>query len=147
MNKNEAEKKIKKLREEINLHNYRYYVENNPVISDYEFDQLLKKLEKLESDFPELITPESPTQRISEQPSEGFETVEHKVPMLSLANTYTFDELREFDERIKKHVSDVEYVVWVAPDVGIVKCDYCSDSHYPNQAETKTYSLKNYSLR
>ena len=111
MNKNEAKKKIEKLREEINLHNYKYYVENNPVISDYEFDQLLKKLEKLESDFPELITPESPTQRVGEQPSEGFETVEHKVPMLSLANTYTYDELREFDERVKKHVSDVKYVV------------------------------------
>ncbi len=111
MNKNEAKKKIEKLREEINLHNYKYYVENNPVISDYEFDQLLKKLEKLESNFPELITPESPTQRVGEQPSEGFETVEHKVPMLSLANTYTYDELREFDERVKKHVSDVEYVV------------------------------------
>ncbi len=89
MNKNEAKKKIEILREEINLHNYKYYVENNPVISDYEFDQLLKELEKLESDFPELITPESPTQRVGEQPSEGFETVEHKVPMLSLANTYT----------------------------------------------------------
>jgi len=111
MNKNEAKKKIGKLREEINLHNFKYYVENNPVISDYEFDQLLKELEKLESDFPELITPDSPSQRVGEQPSEGFETVEHKVPMLSLANTYTYDELREFDERIKKHVSNVEYVV------------------------------------
>jgi len=111
MNKNEAKKKIGKLREEINLHNFKYYVENNPVISDYEFDQLLKELEKLESDFPELITPDSPSQRVGEQPSEGFETVEHKVPMLSLANTYTYDELREFDERIKKHVNNVEYVV------------------------------------
>ncbi|MCK4902833.1 MAG: hypothetical protein KAS76_05680, partial [Thermoplasmatales archaeon] len=111
MNKNEAKKKIEILREEINLHNYKYYVENNPVISDYEFDQLLKELEKLESDFPELITPESPTQRVGEQPSEGFETVEHKVPMLSLANTYTYDELREFDERVQKNVGEVEYVV------------------------------------
>jgi len=111
MNKNEAKKKIGKLREEINLHNFKYYVENNPVISDYEFDQLLKELEKLESDFPELIAPDSPSQRVGEQPSEGFETVEHKVPMLSLANSYTFDELREFDERIKKHVNNVEYVV------------------------------------
>ena len=58
MNKKEAEKKIKKLREEINLHNYKYYVENNPVISDYEFDQLLKQLEELETEFPELVTPE-----------------------------------------------------------------------------------------
>jgi DNA ligase (NAD+) len=111
MNKNEAKKQIKKLREEINLHNYKYYVENNPVISDYEFDQLLKKLEQLESEFPNLITSDSPTQRIGETPLEGFTTVEHKVPMLSLANTYTYDELREFDERVKKNVGDVEYAV------------------------------------
>jgi DNA ligase (NAD+) len=111
MNKAEAKKQIKKLQEEINQHNYKYYVENNPVISDYEFDQLLKKLEKLESEFPDLITPDSPTQRVGETPLEGFKTVEHKVPMLSLANTYTYDELREFDERVKKNVGDVEYAV------------------------------------
>ncbi len=111
MNKNEAKKQIKKLREEINLHNYWYYVENNPVISDYEFDQLQKKLEQLEFEFPDLITSDSPTQRVGETPLEGFTTVEHKVPMLSLANTYTYDELREFDERVKKNVGDVEYAV------------------------------------
>jgi len=111
MNKKQAEKKIKKLREEINHHNYKYYVENNPVISDYEFDQLLKDLEKLESEYPDLVTPDSPTQRVGEQPLDGFETVEHKVPMLSLGNTYNYDELRDFDERVKKNVGPVEYVV------------------------------------
>jgi DNA ligase (NAD+) len=111
MNKNEAKKEIEKLREEINYHNYKYYVENNPVISDYEYDQLLKKLEQLESEHPDLITPDSPTQRVGEEPLEGFKTVEHKVPMLSLANTYTYDELREFDERVKKNVGDIEYVI------------------------------------
>ena len=111
MNKKEAKKEIKKLRDEINDHNYKYYVENNPVISDYEYDQLIKKLEKIESEFPELITPDSPTQRVGEQPIEGFETVEHMVPMLSLANTYTFEELKDWDNRVKKHVSDAEYVV------------------------------------
>jgi len=111
MNKAEAKKQIKKLRDEINNHNYKYYVENNPVISDYEYDLLLKKLEKIESEYPDLITPDSPTQRVGEQPVEGFETVEHKIPMLSLANTYTYDELREWDERVKKYVLDVEYVV------------------------------------
>ena len=109
--KEEAKKKIEKLRDEINNHNYKYYVENNPVISDYEFDQLLKDLEQIESEFPDLITPDSPTQRIGEIPLEGFETVEHKKPMLSLANTYTYDELREFDERVKKNIGDTEYVV------------------------------------
>ena len=111
MSKNDAKKEIKKLREEINHHNYKYYIENNPVISDYEYDQLLKKLEQLESEYPELITPDSPTQRVGERPLEGFETVEHKIPMLSLANTYTYEELREFDERVKKNVGDVEYVI------------------------------------
>ncbi len=111
MDKKEAKKEIEKLRYEINFHNYKYYVENNPVISDYEFDQLLKKLESLESEFPDLITPDSPTQRVGEKPLEGFETVEHIVPMLSLANTYTYDELREFDERVKKNVGSIEYVI------------------------------------
>lgn len=111
MDKNEAKKKIQKLREEINHHNYKYYVENNPEISDYEFDKLLKELEKLESEFPDLITPDSPTQRVGGEPVEGFQTVKHKVPMLSLANTYTFEELKEFDERVKKNVGPVEYIV------------------------------------
>jgi DNA ligase (NAD+) len=111
MGKEQIKKEIQKLREELNFHNYKYYVENSPVISDYDYDQLLKKLEKLEKENPELKTPDSPTQRVGGQPLEGFETVKHIVPMLSLANTYTYDELRDFDERVKKYVLDVEYVV------------------------------------
>lgn len=111
MNKKEAKKRIKKLRDEINYHNFKYYVENNPVISDYEFDQLLKELESLETQFPDLVTPDSPTQRVGGEPLEGFTTVEHKKTMLSLDNTYTYDELREFDKRVKKNVEDAHYVV------------------------------------
>ena len=111
MDKKEAGRQIEKLRKEINEHNYKYYVENNPVISDYEYDLLLKKLEKLEDKYPDLITEDSPTQRVGEQAVEGFNTVKHMVPMLSLANTYTYDELRDFDERVKKYVETVEYVV------------------------------------
>jgi len=111
MVKEQIKKEIEKLREDLNFHNYKYYVQNSPVISDYEYDQLLKKLEKLEKENPELKTPDSPTQRVGGQPLEGFETVEHIVPMLSLANTYTYDELRDFDLRVKKYVLDVEYVV------------------------------------
>ena len=111
MNKKEAKKRIKKIRDEINYHNFKYYVENSPVISDYEFDQLLKELESLETQFPDLITPDSPTQRVGGEPLEGFTTVEHKKTMLSLDNTYTYDELREFDERVKKNVEDADYVV------------------------------------
>jgi len=111
MNKKEAKKRIKRLRDEINYHNFKYYAENNPVISDYEFDQLLKELESLETQFPDLVTPDSPTQRVGGEPLEGFTTVEHKKTMLSLDNTYTYDELREFDERVKKNVEDAHYVV------------------------------------
>jgi len=111
MNKNEVKKQIQKLRDELNYHNYKYYVENSPVISDYEYDMLLKKLEALESQFPDLITPDSPTQRVGGEPLKGFQTVEHKTPMLSLDNAYSYDELRDFDERVKKNIeSVVEYV-------------------------------------
>jgi len=110
MNKGEAKKEIEKLREQINYHNYKYYVENKPVVSDYEYDMLLKKLEALEKQFPDLITPDSPTQRVGGEPIEGFKTVEHKVAMLSIDNAYTYDELHDFDERVKKNVGNVEYV-------------------------------------
>ena len=111
MDKRTAIKIIKKLREEINYHNHKYYVENNPIISDFDYDNLLKKLEKIESEFPDLITPDSPTQRIGEKPLDHFETINHLTQMLSLANTYNDDELREFDNRIKKKFDDVSYVI------------------------------------
>ncbi len=107
----QIKKEIQRLREELDFHNYKYYVENKPIISDYEYDQLLKKLEKFEKEYPELKTPDSPTQRVGGKPLEGFKTVKHMVPMLSLANTYTHNELRDFDERVKKYVLDLEYVV------------------------------------
>jgi DNA ligase (NAD+) len=110
MNKNEAKKTIEKLREDINHHNYKYYIESSPVISDYEYDMLLKKLESLEAEYPELITPDSPTQRIGGAPLQGFTSVEHSVPMLSLENAYSYEELREFDERVKKNVGPAEYI-------------------------------------
>ena len=75
MEKEQIKKEIQKLQEELNFHNYKYYVENNPIISDYEYDQLLKKLEKLEKENPEFKTADSPTQRIGGQPLEGFKTV------------------------------------------------------------------------
>ncbi len=111
MNKAEIKKQLQKLRDELNYHNYKYYVENNPLISDYEYDQLLKKLETLEMKYPDLITPDSPTQRVGGQPTKGFQQVEHTIPMLSLDNAYSFEELREFDERVRKTVDDAEYVV------------------------------------
>jgi len=115
MSKKEVKKEIKRLGEEINYHNYKYYVKNDPVISDYEFDQLLKKLEKLELKYPDLIAPDSPTQRVGGEPVDGFTSVKHKMPMLSLDNTYNYDELKEFDERVKKNIGEVEYVVEPLP--------------------------------
>lgn len=110
MDREKAKTEIARLRKEINYHNYRYYVLNDPVISDYEYDMLLKKLEELERQFPDLITPDSPTQRVGGEPIKEFPTVTHEPPMLSLDNTYSYEELKEFDKRIKKVVSDVEYI-------------------------------------
>ena len=111
MNKEEAEKKITHLAEELNKHNYNYYVLSQPIISDIEFDELLKELESLEKQFPELISPDSPTQRIGSDLTKEFKQVVHKYPMLSLSNTYSKEEVEEFEIRAKKTIgNDIEYV-------------------------------------
>ena len=104
--------RIEDLRQEIRHYNRKYYVEDNPEISDYEYDQLLKELEDLEEQYPLFITPDSPTQRVGGQPAEEFATVEHRVAMLSLDNTYSYDELTAFDGRVRKLLPDqeMEYV-------------------------------------
>ena len=112
MNEAQARKRIDKLREEINHHNYRYYVLDDPVISDYEYDQLMRELENLEGQFPHLKIPTSPTQRVGAPPLEKFEEVRHTLPMLSLANAFEEDEVREFDARVKRFLQtggDIEY--------------------------------------
>ncbi|MEJ5258399.1 MAG: NAD-dependent DNA ligase LigA [Fervidobacterium sp.] len=101
---------VEKLRNEIEYHNYRYYVLASPVITDEEYDKLMKRLKELEEKYPELRTPDSPTQRVGGQLLEGFETVEHSEPMLSLDNTYNEAEMLNFHERVRKSVGDVEYV-------------------------------------
>src|SRR6266487_5899144 len=78
------------------------YIHNEPEISDEEFDRLLHELERLEAEHPDLVTADSPTQRVAGRPVEGFATVEHLVPMLSLDNAYSEEELRAFDERVRK---------------------------------------------
>ncbi len=101
-NREEAAKRIDQLREELNRHNYYYYVLSQPMISDYEFDMKMKELEELEKDNPELFDPHSPTCRVGTDKMNTFDSVKHDYPMLSLGNTYNFEELKEFDQRIKK---------------------------------------------
>ena len=102
-NKEEIKKEIDKLRELIREHNYHYYVLDEPIISDYEYDNLLRKLIIMEKKYPELITPDSPTQRIGAKPLAEFKTARHLVPMLSLSNAFSDKELLDFDKRIKKY--------------------------------------------
>jgi DNA ligase (NAD+) len=93
---------IEKLRDEIRRHDELYYVENAPEISDREYDELMEKLQKLEEEHPELLTPDSPTQRVGGRPAEGFPEVVHTRPMMSLDNSYNIDELRAFDDRCRR---------------------------------------------
>jgi DNA ligase (NAD+) len=113
MSDKEALKKIENLRELIDHHNYLYYVLDKPEISDYEYDQLMRELIDLEKEYPHLITPDSPTQRVGGIPLTSFGTVRHRSSMLSLANAFSPDELKEFDERIRKQLNqnNIEYVV------------------------------------
>ncbi|MFC1636632.1 hypothetical protein ACFL5Z_17525 [Planctomycetota bacterium] len=105
----EAKKRIEQLRDEIREHDHLYYVLNQPKISDRQYDALFTELKALEQVNPELITPESPTQRVSDRPLEGFASVRHAVPMLSMDNTYNADELRAFDERVAKQLGSRGY--------------------------------------
>jgi DNA ligase (NAD+) len=112
-NHNNIIKKIEELREKIRYHNYRYYVLDDPTVADAEYDQLMRDLIELEEKYPQYITPSSPTQRVGIEPVSGFTTVKHIAPMLSLANAFSSEELRAFDQRIKKLIPEekLEYVV------------------------------------
>lgn len=111
MNETGAKSKIDALVEELNRHNYNYYTLSQPTISDTAFDLLLKELEKLETEFPQFASPDSPTQKVGGSITKNFQAVKHKYPMLSLGNTYSEEELQEFDNRIRKMIGeDFEYV-------------------------------------
>lgn len=97
-----ALERIEALREQLRFHDRKYYVEANPVISDHEYDHLMTELKKLEAENPQWITPDSPTQRVGEQTVEGLEKVEHRLPMLSIENTYSMDELETFARRTER---------------------------------------------
>lgn len=118
MEKKEIKERIEKLKGQLEYHNYRYYVLDDPVVSDTEYDRLMTELVALEEDHPEFLSPNSPTQRVGAKPLAEFETVTHTIPMLSLQNAMELDEVAEFDRRIKKllRINDVDYVMEVKID-------------------------------
>ncbi len=105
--------RAKELREQIHYHNYRYYVLDDPVISDAEFDRLMQELQKLEAQYPSLVTPDSPTQRVGAAPLDKFETVPHRIPMLSLENAFSEAEARDFEDRLKRFLRTTETFEYV----------------------------------
>ena len=107
----DAKQEITLLRQELEQAGYEYYVLDNPTMSDYDYDHKLRRLEELEAAHPELVTPDSPTQRVGGKPSEGFESVEHKAPLESLQDVFDYEELLQFDQRVRAVVPDVTYVV------------------------------------
>lgn len=118
--------RVHALRQEIEKHNYRYYVLDAPTITDTQYDQLMVELQNLEKEYPSLITPDSPTQRVGGKPREGFSTVRHAVPMLSLGNAFSEEDLRDFDRRIKGALGGepYEYVVELKIDGLAVSLTY-----------------------
>jgi DNA ligase (NAD+) len=125
----ELQHHIEELREILRFHEWKYYVMNDPVISDFEYDQLYKKLEAIEEARPELVTPDSPTQRVSDDMTEDFPTVRHLQPMLSLGNSYDLEDLREFDRQIRKLTGveanqEIEYAIEPKFDGGSIAIVY-----------------------
>ena len=104
------EQRIKELRQRLNYCNYRYYIETDPVVSDFEFDTMLRELQDLEAAHPELADPNSPTARVGSDVTNEFRSVEHAFPMLSLSNTYSLDELHEWIDRVEKEIGGSEFV-------------------------------------
>src|SRR5690606_35401343 len=119
------EEKINKLRKELHQHNHNYYVLDNPVISDYDFDLKLKELQELEEKNPEFFDPNSPTHRVGGAVTKNFKTVTHDYPMYSLSNSYSKDELEDWEKRIKKMVDGkVEYVCELKYDGASISLSY-----------------------
>jgi len=108
-----AAKRIENLREDLRRHEYLYYVQDDPEISDLKFDRMMAELQRLETEHPELVTPDSPTRRVGGAPRKGFETRRHSPPMLSLDNTYSMEELEDFDRRARE-LSGRDHVDYIA---------------------------------
>ena len=125
MKQSEAKERIERLKKEIEEHNHNYYILNNPVITDFEYDILLNELDTLEKKFPEFASEDSPTRRVGSDITKEFRQYEHKYPMLSLGNTYNGEELKEFDSRIVKIAgAPVEYVCELKFDGASISITY-----------------------
>ena len=122
----QPQSELAKLREELNRHAYRYYVLDDPEITDAEYDRKFRKLQELEAKFPNLVTPDSPTQRVGAAPVEEFETVTHTIPMVSLDNAFDDGEVRDFDQRLRKllDLDEIEYTVEPKLDGAAVEMVY-----------------------
>ena len=111
MNYEDTVKRAEKLRKDLNYYSYRYYVDNENDIDDYEYDMMMRELKAIEEEYPELITPDSPTRRVGGEATNMFESVAHPVKMESLQDAFSFDEIRDFDRRVKDAVTNATYVV------------------------------------
>ncbi|MDO8629201.1 MAG: hypothetical protein Q7R41_01805, partial [Phycisphaerales bacterium] len=130
-------KGIEQLRDEIRKHDHAYYVLARPVISDREYDKFFDELKKLEEEHPELVTPDSPTQRVGGAPIAGFKQVAHAIPMMSVDNTYNSDQLREFDERVRKGLGGETYRYLVDPKIDGVAVSLIYEGGLLRQAITR----------
>ena len=124
MDINEIKARAEELRQQINYHNMRYYNEDSPEISDYEYDMLLRELEQIEESYPQFKTPDSPTMRVGGEAAEKFSPVEHVVPMESLHDSFSHDEIRDFDRRVREGAGSPEYVVEPKIDGLSVSAEY-----------------------
>lgn len=130
MNEAEARERIRELTEQLRQHNYNYYVLSSPVISDYAFDMMLEELVQLEKTFPQFADPNSPTRRVGGEVTKDFPTVEHTIPMLSLSNTYSEEEVAAFDQRVRKELTrPPEYVCELKYDGVAISITYV-DGHF-----------------
>ncbi len=124
MNLSAAEKLINQLKDQLSYHSNKYYNEDKPEISDYEYDMMLRKLRTLEEQFPELITQDSPSQRVGGSAGNGFDEVHHEVPLMSLLDAFSYTELNDFDQRVKREVDAPEYAVELKIDGLSVALEY-----------------------
>ena len=137
MKRKEAERNIAQLREEIRKHDRLYYEEAAPIISDHEYDRLYKELVDLETQFPDLLTPDSPTQRVGGKPLQAFEQVRHLIPMLSLDNTYSEAEVKNFYARMQRLLPDEKIPVVIEPKVDGVAVSLIYENGKLRQAATR----------